>query len=131
MKTKSPSTAPPAAAPALPPVHIADLVLEEVAHREAGQLLFIGQPRQYRADCQAGQFKIGASQMVGGTLKLELVAARILEGQFFGYPYQKWINVIFVDAEGVVSAVLFKTESMDNLLELHRQAIATGESLLG
>jgi hypothetical protein len=109
----------------------ADLVLEEVAHRDEDQLLFVGSPRQYRSDCQAGQFKIGATRMVGSKLNLELIAARLLEGEFFGYPRQPWLQVIFVDPEGVVSTLLFKTESLDNFLELHRQALANGESLLG
>jgi hypothetical protein len=131
MKAKSLPTAPPiAATPAAPPVQIADLVLEEVIDRNEHPLVFTGSARQYRADCQAGQFKIGASRMVSGTLKLELVAARLIEGEFFGYPYQKWINVIFVDPDGIVSSVLFKTESMDNFLEVHRQAIAAGDILL-
>ncbi|HYQ90787.1 MAG TPA: hypothetical protein VES89_01595 [Candidatus Competibacteraceae bacterium] len=68
---------------------------------------------------------------MSGTLKLELMAARVLEGALFGYPPQKWLNVIFVDADGIVSTVLFKKESMDNFLELHRQAIAQGGLLLG
>ncbi len=69
--------------------------------------------------------------MVSGTLHMELIAARLLEGEFFNYPWQKWLSVIFVDAEGIVSTILFKTESMDNFLELHRQAIAAGGLLLG
>ena len=132
MKTKSlPTAQPVATAPPVPTVQVADLVLEEVLDRNEHPLVFTGSARQYRADCQAGQFKIGASRMVSSTLKLELVAARLLEGEFFGYPRQKWINVIFVDAEGIVSTILFKTESMDNFLELHRQAIAAGDLLLG
>ena len=132
MKTKSLSTAPPlTAAPPLPAVQVADLVLEEVIDRNAHPLVFTGSARQYRADCQLGQFKIGASKVVSGTLKLELMAARVLEGAFFGYPPQKWLNVIFVDADGIVATVLFKKESMDNFLELHRQAIAQGDILLG
>ena len=132
MKTKSLSTAQPlTAAPPLPAVQVADLVLEEVIDRNAHPLVFTGSARQYRADCQLGQFKIGASKVVSGTLKLELMAARVLEGAFFGYPPQKWLNVIFVDADGIVATVLFKKESMDNFLELHRQAIAQGDLLLG
>jgi hypothetical protein len=132
MKTKSLSTAPPlTAAPPLPAVQVADLVLEEVIDRNVHPLVFTGSARQYRADCQLGQFKIGASKVVSGTLKLELMAARVLEGAFFGYPPQKWLNVIFVDADGIVATVLFKKESMDNFLELHRQAIAQGDILLG
>ena len=132
MKTKSQPTAQPAAAAQpLPAVQVADLVLEEVIDRNEHPLVFTGSARQYRADCQAGQFKIGASRMVSGTLKMEVIAARLVEGEFFSYPRQKWLNVIFVDAEGIVASVLFKTESMDNFLELHRQAIATGDLLLG
>src|SRR5512144_499015 len=120
MKTKSQPTAQSLpAAPPLPPVQVADLVLEEVIDRNAHPLVFTGSARQYRADCQLGQFKIGASKVVSGTLKLELMAARVLEGALFGYPPQQWLNVIFVDADGIVSTVLFKTESMDNFLELH------------
>ena len=132
MKTKSlPTVQPAPAAQPLPAVQVADLVLEEVIDRNAHPLVFTGSARQYRADCQLGQFKIGASKVVSGTLKLELMAARVLEGAFFGYPPQKWLNVIFVDADGIVATVLFKKESMDNFLELHRQAIAQGDLLLG
>ena len=132
MKSKSLPTAQPLpAAQSLPAVQVADLVLEEVIDRNVHPLVFTGSARQYRADCQLGQFKIGASKVVSGTLKLELMAARVLEGAFFGYPPQKWLNVIFVDADGIVATVLFKKESMDNFLELHRQAIAQGDILLG
>ena len=110
---------------------IADLVLEEVSDRHENEILLVGNPRQYRADCHAGQFKIGAANRVGKKLDLELIAARINEGEFFGYPRQKWLNVIFVDGNGVVSTILFKTESLDNFLELHRQTVAAGETLLG
>ena len=132
MKSKSLSTVQPApTAQPLPAVQVADLVLEETLNREENPIVFTGSARQYRADCQAGQFKIGASRMVGPTLGMELIAARIMEGQFFGYPYQKWVNVIFIDSDGIVSSILFKTESMDNLLELHRQALAANDILLG
>ena len=36
-----------------------------------------------------------------------------------------------MDPDGIVSTLLFKTESMDNFLELHRQAIAASDLLLG
>lgn len=132
MKAKSQPTTPPTITePSQPVIQVADLVLEEVLDRTAHPLVFTGSARQYRSDCQAGQFKIGASRMVGGTLKLEVVAARLIEGAFFGYPPQKWLSVIFVDPAGIVSSLLFKTESVDNFLELHRQAIAAGGLLLG
>lgn len=96
---------------------------------EAGRLLYIGSPRQYRADCKSGQFKIGAGQMVGRTLKMEVIAARFIEDELFGYPYQKWVNLIFADPSGVVSSVLLKTESMDNFLEVYRLSIERGTPL--
>ena len=132
MKSKSlPTVQPLPATQPLPAVQVADLVLEETLNRAENPIIFTGSARQYRADCQAGQFKIGASRMIGSKLSMELIAARLVEGQFFGYPYQKWVNVIFVDSDGIVSSILFKTESMDNLLELHRQALAANDILLG
>ena len=57
MKTKSiPTTPPVSAAPPLPAVQVADLVLEETLNREETPIVFTGSARQYRADCQVGQF---------------------------------------------------------------------------
>ena len=89
MKTKSlPAVQLVSAAQSLPAVQVADLVLEETLNREENPIVFTGSARQYRADCQAGQFKIGASRMVGPTLDMELIAARIVEGQFFGVRHE-------------------------------------------
>jgi len=87
--------------------------------------------RQYRADCKAGQFKIGASRIMGKALNMEIIGARVVEDELFGYKQQEWIVVLFVDSESVVSSILFKTESMDNLLELRMQHALRGESILG
>ena len=87
--------------------------------------------RQWRSDCQSGQFKIGATTMRGGKLDMEIVGAQINQGEFYGYPLQVWLAVIFVDPEGVLSSILFKTESLDNFEELRRQYRLKGESLLG
>ena len=57
MKAKSQPTAPPVVeAQPLPIVQVADLVLEETINREENPIVFTGSARQYRADCQAGQF---------------------------------------------------------------------------
>lgn len=93
-------------------------------------LLYVGSPRQYRTDCKAGQFKIGASQVVGNRLKMEVIAARFVEGEFFGYDWKKWANVIFADESGAVSSMMLKTESLDNFLEVYRQSIDNGKSLV-
>ena len=87
--------------------------------------------RQWRADCQSGQFKIGAATMRGPKLDMEMVGAQISAGEFFGYPLQTWLAVVFVDPDGVLASVLFKTESLDNFEEARRQYRLKGETLLG
>lgn len=106
-----------------------EISLEEVGI-EPGQILADG-IRQWRSDCQSGQFKVGASTMRGSKLDMELVGARIEEGEYFGYPFQKWLAMLFVDPDGVMSSILFKTESLDNFEELRRQYRIKGETLLG
>lgn len=106
-----------------------EIQLEEVGI-EPGQIL-ADSIRQWRSDCQSGQFKVGAAMMRGPKLDMELVGAQINEGEFFGYPYQKWLALLFVDPDGVLSSILFKTESLDNFEELRRQYRLKGESLLG
>jgi hypothetical protein len=62
---------------------------------------------------------------------MEIVGAQISSGEFFGYALQTWLAVVFVDPDGVLSSVLFKTESLDNFEELRRQYRLKGETLLG
>ncbi len=106
-----------------------EIQLEEVG-LEPGQIL-ADSIRQWRSDCQAGQFKVGASTMRGNKLDMELVGAQISEGEFFGYPHQKWLALLFVDPDGVLSSILFKTGSLDNFEEMRRQYRIKGETLLG
>lgn len=106
-----------------------EILLEEVG-LEDGQIL-ADSVRQWRSDCQAGQFKIGSNTMRGNKLDMELIGAQISEGEYFGYPHQKWLALLFVDPDRVVSSILFKTESLDNFEELRRSYRVKGESLLG
>jgi len=106
-----------------------EIQLEEVGI-EPGQIL-ADSIRQWRSDCQAGQFKVGSSAMRGNKIDMELVGAQINEGEFFGYPRQKWLGLLFVDPDGVLSSILFKTESLDNFEEMRRQYRIKGETLLG
>lgn len=106
-----------------------EIQLEEVG-LEPGQIM-ADSIRQWRSDCQAGQFKVGASTMRGNKIDMELVGAQINEGEFFGYPHQKWLALLFVDPDGVLSSILFKTESLDNFEEMRRQYRIKGETLLG
>ncbi|MDJ0719844.1 MAG: hypothetical protein QNJ54_37420 [Prochloraceae cyanobacterium] len=38
-----------------------------------GIVYFPGSPRQYRVDCKAGIFKIGETDMLGNSLKMEVL----------------------------------------------------------
>lgn len=106
-----------------------EISLEEVG-LEPGQIL-ADSIRQWRSDCQAGQFKVGATSFRGPKLDMELIGAQISEGEYFGYPRQKWLALLFVDLDGVLSSILFKTESLDNFEELRRSYRIKGETLLG
>ncbi len=106
-----------------------EIALDETGVPE-GQIL-ADSIRQWRSDCQSGQFKIGAATMRGPRLDMEVVGAQISTGEFFGYPLQAWLAVVFVDPDGVLASVLFKTESLDNFEELRRQYRLKGETLLG
>lgn len=107
-----------------------EISLDDVTKLESGQIM-ADSVRQWRSDCQAGQFKIGAGNFRGPKLDMELVGAQISEGEFFGYPLQKWLAVLFIDLDGVLSSILFKTESLDQFEELRRTYRLKGESLLG
>ena len=107
-----------------------EITLDDVTKLEPGQIL-ADSIRQWRSDCQAGQFKIGATSFRGPKIDMELIGAQISEGEFFGYPLQKWLAVLFIDPDGVLSSILFKTESLDQFEELRRTYRLKGESLLG
>jgi hypothetical protein len=96
-------------------------------------IIFTGKPRQYRADCQAGVFKIGASKIVGKSLKMEILAWGVFEEELFGYPFQPWVGIIFIDPSNIVSQVLLKTESLDNFvnltLEKAQEGIGIGQGI--
>lgn len=98
---------------------------------EPGQILADG-VRRWRADCGVGQFKIGQSTMRGNKLDMELVAAKSHYGQPFAkYPPMDWLGILFVDPDGVLSTVLLKKESRENLEELLRTLKRKGKSALG
>jgi hypothetical protein len=96
---------------------------------------FTGKPRQYRADCQTGQFKIGAGKFLGKTLNLEVLAFRKLQDELFGYDFQTWLEIIFIDPENIIAHAMFKTESLDNfdemLLEIAKNGQAAGTASVG
>jgi hypothetical protein len=107
-----------------------EITLDDVSKLEPGEIMS-DSIRQWRSDCQAGQFKIGSSTMRGGKIGMELIGAQVSCGTYFGYEEQKWLALLFVDPDGVVSSILFKTESLDNFEEMRRQYRLKGETLLG
>lgn len=107
-----------------------EISLDDVTALEPGQIM-VDSIRQWRADCQVGQFKIGSSVMKGQTLDMEIVGATISEGEFFGYPSQKWLAILFIDLDSVLSSILLKTTSLDQFEALRIEAKLKGESLLG
>ena len=109
-----------------PPI---ELALDQTGVPE-GQIL-ADSIRQWRADCQTGNFKIGAAILRGPKLDMEIVGAQISTGEYFGYALQAWLAVVFVDPDGVLASILFKTESLDNFEEVRRQHRLKGETLLG
>ena len=108
-----------------------EISLDDITKLEAGQLMADSSPRQYRSDCQSGMFKIGSNTIKGTKLDMELIGAQLSEGEYFGYPNMRWLALLFADQEGVVSTILFKTESLDNFAELQRTFRLKAESLLG
>jgi hypothetical protein len=88
-----------------------------------------GKPRQYRADCQAGQFKIGADKHVGKILKMEILSWRVFDDELFGYPFQSWCEIIFVDPSNIVASILLKTGSLDNFINLTLEVAQSGHGL--
>lgn len=108
-----------------------EIALDDITKLEPGQILADSSVRQWRPDCTAGVFKIDGSKKIGERIDMELIGAQINEGEFYGYPLQKWLALLFVDPDGILSTILFKTESLDQFEELRRTYRLKGESLLG
>lgn len=47
----------------------------------------------------------------------------------FNYPYQSWLEIIFVDPDNIVGHTLLKTESLDNFLNLHLDLGIQGKAI--
>ncbi len=101
----------------------------ELPETSNGIVHFPGSPRQYRADCKAGIFKIGETDTLGKSIEMEIITYRSFNAELFGYRYQQWVEVFFIDKENTVSHILFKTESIANFLELMRKLTAIKKSI--
>ena len=92
-------------------------------------IINLGRPTPYRGDCQMGKFKIKANP-VSDTLDFTILAIRHLQGEFFNYEYQDWIEIIFIDEKKIISAMLLKTESMDNFGLTTKFILSSGNRLI-
>ena len=92
-------------------------------------IINLGRPTPYRGDCQIGKFKIKANP-VSDTLDFTVLAIRHLQGEFFNYEYQDWIEIIFIDEMKIISAMLLKTESMDNFGLTTKFILSSGKRLI-
>ncbi|TAE23035.1 MAG: hypothetical protein EAZ92_15125 [Candidatus Kapaibacterium sp.] len=101
--------------------------------KQEGIIYTAGHPRQYRADCKAGQFKIGESTMKGREMPMEVISYRTFEAELFNYPRQAWLEMFFVDAENALSHILFKGISIENFITLYTDILikrrSVGESI--
>jgi len=100
-----------------------------VTPKQEGIIYTASHPRQYRADCKAGQFKIGESTMKGKEMPLEIISYRVFEAELFTYPRQSWLEVFFVDADNALSHILFKGISIENFIMLYTDVSIKRRSL--
>ncbi len=97
--------------------------------KQEGIIYTAGHPRQYRADCKAGQFKIGESTMKGREMAMEVISYRTFEAELFNYPRQSWLEMFFVDAENALSHILFKGISIENFITLYTDILIKRRSV--
>lgn len=80
-----------------------------------------GHPRQVRFDAKAGQFNVGGTVPLGPKLAFIPVALRIFSDNILNMGRKTWAELFFVDANGVVCAVLFHGYSVENLQKLNAE----------
>jgi hypothetical protein len=97
--------------------------------KQDGIIYTAGHPRQYRADCKAGQFKIGESTMKGRELAMEILSYRTFDAELFNYPRQSWLEMFFVDTENALAHILFKGVSIDNFITLYTDILIKRRSV--
>jgi hypothetical protein len=86
------------------------------AIEEQPALTFDGVPRQYRFDGEVGEFLVGEIG-AGKAISIQLFNRRLVTGERWGRPNQTWIDLAFVDEQGVVGVMALKKESAINLIE--------------
>lgn len=84
--------------------------------REAEFPIWAGAPRQYRFDGSTGLFYCG--EIIHEVLMLQPIDWRWQSGERWGRNNQAWLDVAFVDSDGVVSQISLKKDSAIALFEL-------------
>ncbi len=102
----------------------------EIQKVRKNEIRMIGTPRQYRADCKSGQFKVGSARTIGKKMPIEVIAARFLEASLFGREFEQWVNIVFADEAGTVGSMMLHTESLENFLEIYRMVAEMNKSLV-
>jgi len=77
---------------------------------ELGKFVYAGEPRLYQADCRSpGSFRImGVEGSDTKTLAMKILAYHSFEDELFSCDCQKWLEVLFIDKESIVSSILLK-----------------------
>jgi hypothetical protein len=117
------------APPSFTPAPLARFQSAFVVPPQNGIIYTAGHPRQYRADCKAGQFKIGESQMRGREMPMEIISYRTFDAELFNYPRQSWLEMFFVDADNALAHILFKGASIENFIMLYTDILIKRRSV--
>lgn len=80
------------------------------------EIIYEAGPRQYRFSGEVGEFMRG-EERIGVSLSLQVFDFRWSYGRRWAYPAQSWLDVAFLDNDGVISVCAFKKESALNLFE--------------
>ena len=87
---------------------------------EASRFKYLpGHPRQIRFDAKAGVFNVAGEQVLGNSISFIPVALRVFEDNILNMGRKLWAEVFFIDAAGVLCAVLFHGYSVENLQKLN------------
>lgn len=100
--------------------------------KQEGIKLIEGYAREYRADCSKanGQFKIGEENFKGKELEMVILTNQMIDDDLFGLGPQKWVEVLFIDTDKMLSSIFFKTISVQNFLK-YRAELAAAETAIG
>ena len=96
-----------------------------------GSIVYIpGHPLEYRSDAKAGVFKLGADDIVGKSIDVEIIGANMFVSRLFekddsDKPPKQWLQLFFVDKNNAVSHIMFHgKESIKSFKDMmHKSAV--------